>query len=289
MSLEVDDVTAWLLELHQTKAAALLSEAQFEYTYIDTAFRLDALDVATDIMELSIRVPPRIYRTLRESKNEAEQIEAAISELTQHTPGSHIRGTTWTLKLPTLAEVSAEPDTGEIYSDSSLYDVQRLWTKAKARILNDPGGAITAARTMLESLCKLIINENGHVFTNREDLPQLYGKAVSLIGSSTGKQSDEEYRRLAGSCASIMNAITTIRNREGNSHARSQNVATLHAKFVVNVAGSLVNFLVGLRQQPPAQATDERLSTLSDDLLSPVLALRFRLRSARHSCCNWSY
>jgi hypothetical protein len=40
--LEVDDVRAWLLELHQVEAAALLSEAEFDYCYIDTAFPLDS-------------------------------------------------------------------------------------------------------------------------------------------------------------------------------------------------------------------------------------------------------
>jgi hypothetical protein len=63
MELEVDDVRAWLLELGQIEATSILSEAEFDYTYVDTAFRLDAED-ETDIWELSIRVPPRIYRGL---------------------------------------------------------------------------------------------------------------------------------------------------------------------------------------------------------------------------------
>src|SRR5450432_842400 len=82
MSLEIDDVRAWLLELHQVEAAALLSEAEFDYTYIDTAFRLEAMNDETDILELGIRVPPRTYRSLAMQKAQVEQIEAAVSELT---------------------------------------------------------------------------------------------------------------------------------------------------------------------------------------------------------------
>ena len=249
MSLEIDDVRAWLLELHQVEAAALLSEAEFDYTYIDTAFRLEAMNDETDILELGIRVPPRTYRSLAMQKAQVEQIEAAVSELTQHTKGSYIRSTSWTLKMPKLDEVESAPDTEEIFSDSSLYDVQRLWTKAKARVPNDPDGAITAARTMLESLCKVIISESGGSFTNKEDLPTLYSKAVAELDLAPGRQTEDDYRRLAGSCSTIMNSITCIRNREGDSHASSQAARSLQAKFVVNLAGSLVAFLTGVRKE----------------------------------------
>ena len=250
MSLETDDVIAWLLELHQIEAAALLSEAEFEYTFIDTAFRLDAMDDETDILELSILFPPRIYRDISgKFKEQADQIDAAVSELTRHTKGSWIRSTSWGLKMPKLDEVQSLPDTEDLLSDSSLHDVQRLWTKAKARVLTDPDGAITASRTMLESLCKIIITEKEGTFTNKDDLPSLYAKAVSSLSFAPNQQTEYDYRKLAGSCTTIMNSIATIRNREGDSHGGSFKTQVVHARFVVNVSGSLVSVLVGLKNE----------------------------------------
>lgn len=46
-----------------------------------------------------------------------------------------------------------------------------------------------------------------------------------------------------------MDSIKSIRNREGDSHGGSQEAHLLHAKFVVNITGSLVEFLVGLRNK----------------------------------------
>jgi hypothetical protein len=151
------------------------------------------------------------------------------------------------MKIPRLDEVASAPDVFELVSDSSFYDVQRLWTKAKARAANDPDGAITAARAMLESLCKILINEAGESFTNRDDLPTLYGKAVFKL--APGQQTEAEYKKLAGSCAGTMDAIKNIRNREGDSHGGPQAAELLQAKFVVNITGSLVEFLIGIRNK----------------------------------------
>jgi hypothetical protein len=257
MGLEENQVIAWLLELGQVEAAALLSEAEFDYTYVDTAFRLDAEYDETDILELSIRVPPRIYRGLQERyATEVSQVEAAISELTAHTKGSWIRSTNWMLKMPVLEEVEGSPDVSELFSDSGLHDVQRLWTKCKARATADPDGAITAARTMLESLCKLVIDEAGGAYSNRDDLPSLYRKAADSLDLAPSQQTDSEYRKLVGACMSIVQSTSTIRNREGDSHATGLVASQVHARFVVNLSGSVASFLIGLRSQREGPRAD---------------------------------
>jgi hypothetical protein len=249
MELEVDDVRAWLLELGQIEATSILSEAEFDYTYVDTAFRLDAED-ETDIWELSIRVPPRIYRGLENRyKEQAKQVKEAISELTMHTKGCWVRSSNWLLRIPKLEEVESSPDTTELFSDSSLYDVQRLWTKAKARAINDPDGAITASKTMLESLCKLILDDLGGIYTNKDDFPVLYRKAVELLELSPNAHTEPEYRKTMGACSQIISSISCIRNRESDSHASHKIADAIQAKFIVNLAGSIALFLVELRKE----------------------------------------
>jgi len=234
MSLEVDDVRAWLLELHQVEAAALLSEAEFDYSYIDTAFQLGSEFNDIDIMELTIRLPGRLYR---------------------HTKGVWIRATHWSLRPPKLEEVETAPSVDELFEDSGLYDVQRLWTKAKARIQNDPEGAITAARTMLESLCKIMVSEQGGTYSNKDELPVLYKKAVTGIQLAAGSQTEDEYKRLGGACSTVVNSLCCIRNREGDSHVAIQTARQVHAKFAVNLSGSLATFLIGIRNEKKAKAT----------------------------------
>ena len=52
--------------------------------------------------------------------------------------------------------------------------IHEIWAKALNRRKDDPEGAITVARTLLETVCKRILDEVGVKYTNKEDLPKLY-------------------------------------------------------------------------------------------------------------------
>lgn len=256
--MKIENVQAFLIGLNQHAAAALLFDAEFKYDYLDTIFRLDATHLEKHVYELRIIVPPKVYSDLSKGKKIlAEQVEAAIEELTQHADCLYVKSTSWGLKLPTLDDVASLPNTEELSDNFDLYDIQRLWTKATGRSSSDPDGAVTSARTMLEALLKRLINDAGGSFTNRDDLPNLYKKAVETLQFSPGRQTEDDYRKLAGSCATIINAITRIRNCEGDAHSASQTADFLQAKFVVNVAGSLAEFLLGL-QKTVGSAPDRR-------------------------------
>jgi hypothetical protein len=74
MALQIEEVQAWLLELHQVEAAALLSEAEFEYRWIDVGFRGEFEEI--EIVELDVRLPPRIYRAIGgDLKEYADQLK----------------------------------------------------------------------------------------------------------------------------------------------------------------------------------------------------------------------
>lgn len=62
--------------------------------------------------------------------------------------------------------------------------ISESWDKARARRFDDPEGAITAARTLLESVCKHILDECGVEYGDNADLPKLYGltsKGLNLV------------------------------------------------------------------------------------------------------------
>lgn len=52
--------------------------------------------------------------------------------------------------------------------------VHIVWNKALERRVADPEGAITVARTLLETVCKRILDEQKIAYSDREDLPKLY-------------------------------------------------------------------------------------------------------------------
>ena len=54
------------------------------------------------------------------------------------------------------------------------HHVQEAWAKALDRRTSDPEGAITAARTLLESACKHVLEERDVPYDDGLDLPKLY-------------------------------------------------------------------------------------------------------------------
>jgi len=53
--------------------------------------------------------------------------------------------------------------------------VQAAWQKALERRNDDPEGAITSARTLLEAVCKHILDEDSISYDDKDDIPKLYG------------------------------------------------------------------------------------------------------------------
>ena len=133
---------------------------------------------------------------------------------------------------------------GDVLQEFSAEAVQNMWGKAIERREADPAAAITLARSLIESVCKHIMNEAGEDQGNPD---QLYRRTTALMNLAPNKQSEEPFRQLLGACNTIVGSLYAIRNRFGDAHGRSSSDTIplpRHAELAVNVAGSLAVFLV---------------------------------------------
>jgi len=124
--------------------------------------------------------------------------------------------------------------------------VDRAWEKALARRNDDPEGAITAARTLLETVCKHILDETGEAY-GEDDLPKLYSKTAKALNLSPTQHTEETFRAILGGCHTVVQNLGTLRNRIGDAHghgSRPVRPAPRHAALAVNLAGSMATFLV---------------------------------------------
>jgi hypothetical protein len=129
----------------------------------------------------------------------------------------------------------------------SAEEVARIWEKAVARRANDPEGAITAARTLVESVCKHILDEAAVGYPDNADLPALYGLVARELQLSPNQQSEQIFKQILGGCNSVVDGLAGLRNRLSDAHGRGRaNVkpASRHAGLAVNLAGALATFLL---------------------------------------------
>ena len=135
----------------------------------------------------------------------------------------------------------------DVLRDFSAEEVRRVWKKALERRDNDPEAAITSARSLVEAVCKHILDEAGVQYNSQDGLKMLYRKAAESMSLAPNHQSDQLFRQLLGACNTIVEGLYSIRNRFGDAHGQGSSAAApspRHAELAVNVAGSLAIFLV---------------------------------------------
>lgn len=145
-------------------------------------------------------------------------------EFEQHTPGE-------ATALAVLSEVS--PD-----------NVQEFWQKALERKDIDPSGAITMARTLMESVCKFVLDEKQVEYDETEDLPKLYKMVAKELNLAPSQHTEMIFKQILGSCQAIVGGLSAIRNRLSDAHAVAVKPSERHAKFAVNLAGTMATFII---------------------------------------------
>lgn len=127
--------------------------------------------------------------------------------------------------------------------------VRAAWSKALERRQSDPEGAITSARTLLETVCKIILDrcqgEGG--YSDRDDLPKLYGATAKALSLAPDDHTEQVFKSILGGCQNIVNNLGTLRNRLGDAHGsgrRQVRPSPRHAALAVNLAGSMAMFLI---------------------------------------------
>nr|WP_325262859.1 abortive infection family protein [uncultured Rhizobium sp.] len=126
--------------------------------------------------------------------------------------------------------------------------VHAVWNKALARRQSDPEGAITIARTLLETVCKRVLDELEVTYTDKEDLPLLYRMAAKELNLAPDQHTEEPIKQILGSAMTLVNGIGTLRNRLSDAHGRGGALpvrpSPRHASLAVNTAGAVATFLV---------------------------------------------
>jgi hypothetical protein len=142
---------------------------------------------------------------------------------------------------------AADREVTDILGRVTTDTVREVWERAQARRADDPDGAITLARTLLETVCKHIIKVSGGSYEDTDELPRLYRLTSEALRIAPSDDTNDAFRRIFGGCTSIVESLGTIRNRMGDAHGRGDGAArpeARHARLAVNLAGAMATFLV---------------------------------------------
>ena len=140
-------------------------------------------------------------------------------------------------------------------------NVHDAWRKALERRATDPEGAITASRTLLETVCKHILDEIGVTYDDSMDLPKLHALVAKQLNLAPSQHSEHVFKQVLGGCHSVVEGLGALRNRLSDAHGVGRSAvrpAPRHAELAVNLAGTMATFLIATAEarRPSSKRSD---------------------------------
>ena len=126
------------------------------------------------------------------------------------------------------------------------FHIHEQWEKALERKKSDPEGAITTARTLIESTLKYILDENGIKYKDNSDLSELYKEVAKSLNLAPEQHQEQIFKQILGGANGIISGLGSLRNKLGDAHGKSKiNIKPKerHSELAVNLAGTMALFL----------------------------------------------
>jgi hypothetical protein len=130
---------------------------------------------------------------------------------------------------------------------AGLSYVHEAWQKALERRNTDVEGAITAARTLVESVCKHVLDSAEEKYDDAAELPKLYALTAKHLNLSPSQHTEQLFKQILGGCQTVAEGLGAMRNRYSDAHGKgpaAAKPAPRHAELAVNLSGAMATFLL---------------------------------------------
>ena len=125
--------------------------------------------------------------------------------------------------------------------------INSQWLKALERKADDPEGAITTARTLIETTCKFILDNLTVSYKDDIELPKLYKLTAENLNLAPDQHTEQIFKQILGGCQTVVEGLGALRNKLSDSHGKKATQikpTARHAELAVNLAGTMTTFLL---------------------------------------------
>ena len=138
-------------------------------------------------------------------------------------------------------------DLGELLRRRDIPALDLEFKRALDSLESDPPAAATAACSILESLFKVILEEENVSFPQKETIKPLWKAVQDELGLNITSVADDDIRRILSGLTSIIDGIGALRTHAGSAHGhgtRSYKLVPRHARLAVHAAHTLCLFVI---------------------------------------------
>lgn len=135
-------------------------------------------------------------------------------------------------------------------------EVRAAWTKCQERLSNDPDGALTAARSLVESACKQVLKARSLDYSDTSKLPELWARLRQELNWDPVATTNKTLRSVLQSAGAVVHGLNELRNVLSDSHGKEPGgpkASYRHALLAVTFAWAMAEFILSTAdgQNPP--------------------------------------
>ena len=111
----------------------------------------------------------------------------------------------------------------------------------------DPPAAITAACSILESLCKVYIEDNDLEMPSKQSITPLWKVVSKDLGFDPSAVEDGDLKKILSGLTSAVDGIGSLRTHTGSAHGhvkKSYRIQARHARLAIHASHTLVVFVL---------------------------------------------
>jgi hypothetical protein len=123
------------------------------------------------------------------------------------------------------------------------------WQEAQAALGVDPADATTRASSLIETLCKHILDAKKLPLPAKESIQPLYSAAAKALAVSPEQQETTHLKAIAGGMNTVVGGIGALRTHAGTAHGKGPGNTPItfeQARLAVNSAGVLATYLMDM-------------------------------------------
>lgn len=153
--------------------------------------------------------------------------------------------------LALLAQADGVSPIGLEFSSLTLRGVRNQWFTASSRLANSPSSAITAARALLETTCKTILEERDQIADSSGDLSRLYKQTRQTLDLNAKRGTLQSVHQILNGLTQTVNGLAAISNLGGDRHGlKAGERITEHslAGLAVHASGVVSLFLARIHR-----------------------------------------
>jgi hypothetical protein len=135
----------------------------------------------------------------------------------------------------------------EMIRARSITALDEEFERAARNVESNPREAVSAACNMLESICKVLIADQGLELPAKQDLQGVWAAVRKYLGLDASAVEDQDLKQIISGLLGVVSGIGAFRTHASSAHGRGRSayrVEPRHARLAVHAAHTVAAFIL---------------------------------------------